>query len=299
MSEATSKNETVIPYENNPFTVAITGLKVFFSLALPIALVAVVLSVLNFYSQPPDVLDAPGQSSSYSTERLKNLSPEDQLKVVFDETRSEIVARKNQIQQMTSQQWAIVLAIVSAVVLIVVLIGTLFGAMFDYTAAQISRGKRVTLSSALEGATSRFFPYLWLRILVGLKIFLWTLLFIIPGIIMAVRYSLAGVSFYDKKLSPSAAIQDSIRLTKGAWLTTNASQVLFNLITLGMIQAVVQPGTSAVLYQQLSEYDKAGSAKPKAHILSWLTLIIPYVLVFMFMAILTAAIMYFLQTNNS
>lgn len=298
MSKATSKNETVLPYENNPFTVAITGLKIFFSLALPIALVAVVLSILNFYSQPSELLNSQTQSSSYSAEKLKNLSPEDQLDVVFEGTRNEFIARKNQLQEMTSQQLAAALAIISAVILIVMLVSTLFGAIFDYTAAQMSRGKRVTLSDALEGATSRFFPYLWLRVLVGIKIFLWTLLFIIPGIIMAVRYSLAGVSFYDKKLSPNAAIQDSSRLTKGAWLTTNASQVLFNLITLGMIQIVLQPGTSAVLYQQLNEYDKANVAKPKAHTLSWLTLIISYTLVIMFVMAVLAVAIYFLQKYN-
>jgi uncharacterized membrane protein len=299
MSKATSKTEKVIPYENNPFNVATLGLKLFFTFALPIALVAATLSILSFYSQmrPSEFFDAQ-RYSSYSNAEIKSLSAEEQLEARFDDIRNEIVARKDKIERMTSDQWRVVIAITSAAILIILFIGTLFGAMFDYSAAQMRRGKSVTLSDALAGATERFFPYLWLRILVAIKIFLWTLLFIIPGIIMAVRYSLAGVSFYDKKLSADAAIKDSNRLVKGAWLTTNGSQVLFNLITLGMMQIVLQPGTNAVLYRQLDEYDKAGKTKPKAHALSWLTLIIPYILLILFVLLLVSAIIYFLQTTQ-
>lgn len=298
MSKATSKTEKMIPYENNPFNVATLGLKLFFTLALPIALVAATLSILSFYSQmrPSEFFDTQ-RYHSYSNTETKSLSAEEQLEARFDDIRNEIVARKDKIERMTGEQWTVVIAVASAVILLILFIGTLFGAMFDYTAAQMRRGKSVTLSDAMAGATERFFPYLWLRILVAIKVFLWTLLFIIPGIIMGVRYSLAGVSFYDKKLGANAAIKDSSRLVKGAWLTTNGSQVLFNLITLGMMQIVLQPGTSSVLYRQLDEYDKADKTKPKAHILSWLTLIIPCILLILFVLLLLSALIYLLQTQ--
>lgn len=101
--------------------------------------------------------------------------------------------------------------------------------------------------------------------------------FIVPGIIMAVRYSLAGVAFYDEKknLRGNAAIQESIRMTKNGWITTYASNALFNILTLGVISTIVSTGANAVLYRQ---FEQSGDKKPAAHWLSWVTLLLPLIL---------------------
>jgi hypothetical protein len=116
------------------------------------------------------------------------------------------------------------------------------------------------------------------------------LLLIVPGIVMAVRYSLSGAVFFDKKLKGNAATKESARLTKGGWLTTFASQSLMNIITLGIIELLLVPGTNSVLYRQFRDYEVHGVAKPKAHILSWLTLLVPPLLVLTFLLIIVAFI---------
>jgi hypothetical protein len=91
---------------------------------------------------------------------------------------------------------------------------------------------------------------------------------------MAFRYSLANLSFFDdkKKFTGNAAIKDSLELTKGAWLTTFASQTFLNIITLGSIGPIVNTGSKVMLYRQFSALQQTNAPKPKAHALSWVTL---------------------------
>ena len=76
-------------------------------------------------------------------------------------------------------------------------------------------------------------------------------------------------------------------LTKGAWLTTFASQALLPMLTLGALQRLTTPGTTAILYRQYSASD---GPKPPAHVVSWLTLVIPIVLVIGFVLLAVALI---------
>jgi uncharacterized membrane protein len=155
------------------------------------------------------------------------------------------------------------------------MIAALFGGVSAYTSAKLAQGERVSIGRAFRESFERLWSFLWLQILIFVKVVLWSLLFIIPGIIMAVRYSLAGVAFFDdtKAVKGNAAIKESLRLTKNAWLTTYASNTLFNIITLGAIGNVLSIGTNAVLYKQ---YQASGDKKPAAHWLSWLTLVLPF-----------------------
>ena len=104
---------------------------------------------------------------------------------------------------------------------------------------------------------------------------------------MSVRYSLAKVAFFDEKkpLRGNAAVKESLALTKGAWLTTFASQVLFSIITLGMLSRLVETAAQSVLYRQLSELTHNNEPKPAAHPLSWFTLFLPFLLFVLLIAV--------------
>jgi hypothetical protein len=125
--------------------------------------------------------------------------------------------------------------------------------------------------------------YLWVNIIMLVKLFLWTLLFIVPGMIMAVRYRLSGTVFFAEGKRGNAAVKRSAELTKGAWFTTFAGYGLWNLITFNQIQQLVAPGVSAILYRQLRALTDAGESKPSAHWLSWLTLLVPIALILLFL----------------
>lgn len=169
----------------------------------------------------------------------------------------------------------IMIAIVVAVFIFgALVIGSLVAGIFAHTSAEIAKGREVTFRQSLKAISERLWSFVWLQLLIIVKVILWSLLLVVPGIIMAVRYSLASLSFFDdeKKLKGNAAIQDSLQLTKGAWLTTFASQMFFNIITLGMISPIIDTGSKAMLYRQFNELQKADQPKPKAHTLSWVTL---------------------------
>ena len=262
MTSAQTSTKPASKYENNPFFVAVNGLELLFKKAQAIGIIFAVIAVLSAFSSLPTAFipaDEPAMTPQQSAQADKEFA--------------------DGIASVPVGVWVLIAAVIVTVLLVAIAFGTVVGGVTDYTAAQLSHNKDVGFSEALRAVFSNFWGYLWVNFIVTIKVFLWTLLFIIPGVIMSIRYSLAGVAYFDKKLKGNAAVKESARLTKDGWLTTFASNSLFNLITFSLIAPLLVPGTRAVLYQQFRDYDAAGLAKPKAHVLSWLTLIIPIVLV--------------------
>lgn len=246
----TAKNDG---YENNPFFVATNGIDLLFKKAQSVGIVVAVLAGISALSSLPSAFTPSSNTSQTSAP----------------------VNSSGAFPSIPLSAWLLIGLAALVVLLIIFTISIIAKGVLDYTSAKLARGETVTLSEAFRGLFSDFWGYTWVLVIVGVKTFLWTLLFIVPGIIMSIRYSLAGVAYFDKKLKGDASVQHSSKLVKNAWLTTYASQNLLNLITLGIIQPLLIPGTNAILYRQLGA---AGEVKPKAHVLSWLTLIVPFVL---------------------
>jgi uncharacterized membrane protein len=235
-------------YENNPFTAGLTGLNLVFEKARGVAILLIVISILSVFS------------GSFS--------------------RGENHEAKSAFPTLSPEQWALFGGLVAIIVLAGIFISAMLSGISAYTSARIARGHDVTLNEAFHVVLDRFFSYIWLQIILIVKILLWSLLLIVPGFIMSYRYSLASIAFFDKKLTGNAAIEESLQLTKGAWLTTFASQALFNLITLGVISELVTAGARTILYRQFSALK--GKEKPTAHMLSWVALFLPFALLIIF-----------------
>ena len=61
-----------------------------------------------------------------------------------------------------------------------------------------------------------FFRFIWLEILTGIFLFLWSLLLVIPGIIAAYRYSMAQFIFFDNpEKGALQCIRESKEMTRG------------------------------------------------------------------------------------
>lgn len=235
-------------YTNNPLKIAVDGTKMLFQKAPMAAIILAVLSALGASkgfneSTPTGPKDMPG----------------------------EIVTTGAAVDPAV----VVVIVIVAAVILFgILIIGSILTGIFAYTAAEVAKGREVTFRQAVNATFDRFWSFVGLQLLTIVKVLLWSLLFVIPGIIMAFRYSLANLSFFDdkKKFTGNTAIKDSLELTKGAWLTTFASQTFLNIITLGSIGPIVDTGSKAMLYRQFSALQQTNTPKPKAHALSWVTL---------------------------
>ena len=243
----TNKHKSKHKFENNPFFIASNGITTLVEKAQGVFILFVVVAIVELFSN-----DSPDASKDSYSEMVSTL------------------------QSWTSQEWTLFLGSGFFIALAAIMIYALFSGVSSYTSAQLARGFHVNIRDAFRVSFENLWAYLWLQIIIFVKIFLWSLLFIIPGIIMAVRYSLAGVAFFDEKkhLRGDAAVKESIRMTKNAWITTYAAGALFNILTLGTVSRIVGTSVNAVLYDQ---FEKTGDKKPDAHWLSWATLIIPFV----------------------
>ncbi len=257
------------PYQNNPLLLAIDSISLIFKKAKSIAILAIVLCVVLFFAQ---IIDTAVDISN----QIANPVSEEESSRSYREVIEQLQAF---VMSIDTAGWVTILAAVLLITAGILVLDTIVGGIINYTAAQLAKGKEVTLKQAFQGVMKRFFPYLGLYMLVTIKILLWSLLFIIPGIVMAVRYSLSGVSFFNSKKGINASIEESLALTKNTWLTTFGSLTFLNMITLGAIQLLLLPGTLALLYRQYTQHE----TRPPAHVLSWLALFLPIVLVILFL----------------
>lgn len=239
-------------FENNPFFITSGGITALAHNAQGVFVFLIVLSVLGLFP---------------------NNSP--------DPTEKDFDNFVTTLQSWTTSDWAVVGGAVLIIGLAIAMISALFGGVSSYTSAQLARGHAVNLRTAFRVSFENLWAYLWLQVIIVSKVVLWGLLFIVPGIIMAVRYSLAGVAFFDerKQLRGNAAVQESVRMTKNGWITTSAATTLFNVLTLGTVSSVISTGANAMLYKQ---FEQSGDKKPAAHWLSWLTLMLPLSLLLTF-----------------
>jgi hypothetical protein len=247
-------------YENNPFFVATSGLDLLFRKAQPIGILLAIIAGVTLLGSLPYSFAPMGPSESSSPEA--------------DQAAAQQFA--DSISKVPAEIWLLIGVAALTLLLFVTFIGIILRGITDYTSARIATGKTATINEAFRAVFKNFWGYTWVLVVVGVKTLLWTLLFIIPGIIMSVRYSLAGVAYFDKALGGNGSVKHSAALTKGGWLTTYASQNLLNILTFGAIPSLLMPGTNAVLYRQFTAVDKT---KPRAHALSWLTLLVPIILV--------------------
>jgi uncharacterized membrane protein len=163
-----------------------------------------------------------------------------------------------------------------------VVIGLLIFGVMDYAAGRLATGKNAELGVAFKTVLGQFPAYLWMYVLMIVKVLLWSLLLIVPGVIMANRYILAGTVFFAEGKRGNAALKRSADLTKNAWLTTYGGVWSWSFISQGLATYVFYPGATATLYRQLAPLTDAGKPKPAAHILSWLVLLVPIAVVVLY-----------------
>ena len=104
---------------------------------------------------------------------------------------------------------AVVLVIALEIMSYIVSVG------FVIFSLHVSRDETAEIGNLFDGF-GIFFRALWLAILQGLLVFLWSLLLVVPGIIAAYRYSLAVYIMIDHpELGAMDCIRESKRMTQG------------------------------------------------------------------------------------
>lgn len=124
-------------------------------------------------------------------------------------------------------------------------------------------GDDQVLHNMISCAFSRYFRVLWSVVLMELKIFAWSLLFLIPGIIMSFAYSMTPFIIYDyPELSAPEAIRLSRKMMKGHKFDlfylclTFLGWILLSILTLGIGLIWLLPymtTTMASFYEDVKE----------------------------------------------
>ena len=266
MTEPTKPN-TKDAYINNPFFIGAKGINLLFLKAQSVAILLVILSVIMLV-----LGNIPGPDSA---------TPET--------ATPEVPAIS---EAAVSVETAIGIGVgVLVGVFVALTIGTFLTGVMSYTAAKAARGESSTIKEGLAATYRRFWSFLWLQILTTLKVVAWSLLFIVPGFIMAVRYSFANVAFFDKGLKGNAAIKHSIALTKGSWITTLGGLFFFNLITLRVLELLTTAASTTILYRQFET--TPNNERPGPHGLS----ITMLVLTILLGLVLIAALFYLIASG--
>lgn len=113
---------------------------------------------------------------------------------------------------------------------------------------KISRNEPVTYNE-LFSKTNMFVSYLSISLLVGLFIFLWTLAFIIPGIIASLSYSMV---FFVKLDNPDMGAMDVLRKSKQIMSGHKMDYFVLGLSFLGWV--ILGAFTLGILYLWLIPY---------------------------------------------
>lgn len=91
------------------------------------------------------------------------------------------------------------------------------------------RGQKIGVRDAIDQAQSYFWKFTGFSILLVLVVLAGTILFIIPGIILAVLMSLASYNMIDKNLSPLEGIKQGLQIGKKNWKLL-AALVIFQML---------------------------------------------------------------------
>ena len=119
-------------------------------------------------------------------------------------------------------------------------------------------GEELGFVEGLTGRMSVFFKALWLHVIMAVRIFLWSLLFFIPGILAAIRYSQAPYYLAEQ---PELKASEAIRLSKQSMQHMKMSYFMLQLSFVGwnllvnlvqMFLLDINPVISLVVAQFLS-----------------------------------------------
>ncbi len=166
-----------------------------------------------------------------------------------------------------------VASFVALFVIIVFVLSIYLSGILSYVTLQSEKSKKVGVREAIDATSKRFWRLCGSLALALVKILGWSLLFIIPGIIAALRYSLLSYVIMDEPAEKSVKeSHERIKtLTKGRLLEVFGMG--FTSIV-PFVGALFNTAGNAALYRQLQISTDKNIEKPKIHWLNYFLLLI-------------------------
>lgn len=262
-----AKKVDIPAYQSNPFMLCFESFGRFFNKNAAWAVTLLVFGLFAFFIQMGSNLTSTLSSNSTSTsERQERAAEQRRNEPVIDRSLE------------TSEIIAIVVIISIAVLTFLafaITAGIFLQGMFTYVAVRSELGLSVSFKEAVAATSQKFWLLLGAQVLAWLKIIGWGLLFIIPGIIAAFRYTLLPYVIMSDDAQATKVGESHQRtktLVKGRLLEVFGISTVSGLIPL--VGDLLGLTGNAALHQQLQAYDKAGLEKPNIHWLNYLGFIL-------------------------
>jgi uncharacterized membrane protein len=169
------------------------------------------------------------------------------ISAVYTETMNQVMSGNYYYVPAMPKIGATALIIIAAIAVM----STLISSGFKLYCLKTCEGEKTGVATIFD-VFARFFKVLWLTILSIVFIYLWSLLFIIPGIIAAYRYRMAIYILFDK---PELSALECIRLSKQMMNGHKAELFVLDLSFLGWTLLTVIPLFSlwVVPYTEITE----------------------------------------------
>lgn len=172
---------------------------------------------------------------------------------------------------------AILLMIAAYVLILPIILG-----MYYSVAAHSAKDEKISTQEAINHSLKQAVPMLGLIIVCVLATIAGLILLIIPGIIFAVRASLAPTVMYFENLGVFAAIKRSFSLTKGHFIETLGAVLAGGFLgTDGLVAPYFGISQMVGRYHDYKLLQETGASRPKVHWLNY----VPVVVILLFVAL--------------
>lgn len=192
-------------------------------------------------------------------------------------------------------------AVMQLAVLVTIVIGsiaftTIYNGMVAYIGLSTLKKKTVTFAEALQASLDKFWTILLVQIIVFFKVLGGFLLFIVPGVRAALRYSVVNFYIFDKAANANEAIKNTKALTRDHLIEVFGMHTAANIVPI--VGGLLTAGGQSVMYDQLMRLKASKQQKPKVHWLNYLGFVLIAGVMLLIMIILFIAIIAFSQLSE-
>lgn len=183
----------------------------------------------------------------------------------------------------------IIVSLILPVLAVIIGIPIVVGAMISFVLIYVGylvvidssqKGQQLNTKSVINLSLKKVLIMLLLMIVLWVIVFLGLLLLIIPGIILAVRLSLAPVILISENAGISEAINRSMKLTKGHFWEVSSSNITGSIYsTYGLLSMFIPVAFTAARYYDFKHLEDTNTPAPKPHKLNYFVPILAVIFV--------------------
>ncbi len=278
-NKASSKaHQPLAEYQSNPFSLSFNKFGLFFEKnlgwAIALLVIPVFFGLLQFGSQIPWLLEPDTTETTSTTTKKEDTTYKNNYYSGDKEEKTPDFTQYSEDEIPPLGAIAVIVSILVVlfvgIVILQALIQTFIFGMLTYVALENDAGRKASLRGSIDAVVSRFRRLFLAQLLASAKIFGWTLLLIIPGIIATFRYALLPFVIMDESPKNKGVVASHDRVKE---IVAGRKREVFGVATVAVIipiiGTIIQFVGNAALYRQLQSYHDQNGQKAPVHWLNY------------------------------